>query len=149
MFVHQVLPAARRQLRSVGPDASLSAIARLLSSEHISLVVVDGADGRMIGVISDSDVVRGVAMCSGNHHACGVQAKRVMTSDIVSCTTAEPLREVWASMKRGGLRHVPIVDPDGRAIGVLDARDVLLNLFEEVEHQEQELRDYLLCAGYR
>lgn len=148
MFVSQVVPAARR-LCSVGPDASLSEIAELLSSEHANLVDVAGGDGRMMGVISDSDLVRGVAMCGVTHHACRIQANQVMTSDVISCTPSDPLREVWAVMKQNGLRHVPIVDRDGRAIGVLNARDVLLNLFEEVEHEEQELRDYVLCIGYR
>ncbi len=148
MYVRQMLPAARQHLATVGQDASLGEIARLLSQEHVNLVVVCDDQGRMSGVVSDSDVVRGVAMCGGSHYACRVRAKRVMSPDVISCTPTETLRTVWAAMKQRCLRHVPVLDEEGKPVGVLNARDVLSNLVEEVEYQERETVSYFLGLGY-
>lgn len=47
------------------------------------------------------------------------------------------------------MKHVPIADGEGRPIGVLSARQVMHALMEEVQHEEELLRDYVMCVGYR
>jgi CBS domain-containing protein len=47
------------------------------------------------------------------------------------------------------LKNVPVVDADSKPLGVLNARDVLQSLLEDVEYEEQLLRDYVMCVGYR
>ena len=51
-------------------------------------------------------------------------------------------------MKERGLKNVPITDQDSRPVGVLNARDALQALLEEVENEELLLRDYVMCVGY-
>jgi CBS domain-containing protein len=148
MFVHQI-SAARRPPAIVKPDARLNEVARLLSSEHVNLVAVCGADGRMIGVIDDRDIVRGVASCNDQLCACCARVARdVMTAEVVACSPEDELRDVWARIKERQLRHLPVIDQNGRPITLLNARDVLLHLFEEVEFAEHEMRDYFLSVGY-
>lgn len=149
MFVRQMSPVRCRPPATVKPDARLNDVARLLSSEHVNLVVVCASDGKMIGVISESDIVRGVASCSDQICACCSRvAQDVMTAEVVSCSPEDELRHVWAKMKERQLRHLPVIDRNGRPISVLNVRDVLLYLLEEVELEEHEMRDYFLSAGY-
>ena len=47
-----------------------------------------------------------------------------------------------------GLKNIPVVDQNSRPIGVLNARDALEVLLEEVEYEELLLREYVMCIGY-
>ena len=72
----------------------------------------------------------------------------VMTREIVSCRPGDILRQVWTVMKARGLKHVPVVDADGRALGILSARAVMQALVEKTEQEEELLRDIVMCLGY-
>ena len=71
-----------------------------------------------------------------------------MTRTVVSFRPDDPLPEVWTTMKDRRLKNVPILDKDSRPIGVLNARDVLEALLDEVEHEEMLLRDYVMSIGH-
>ena len=51
-------------------------------------------------------------------------------------------------MKARGLKNLPVLDQHSRPIGVLNARDALEVLREEVEYEEVLLRDYVMCVGW-
>ena len=71
-----------------------------------------------------------------------------MTRTVVLCHPTDLLRNVWSIMKDRGLKNLPVIDTDSRPIGVLNARDALEVLRKEVEHEEELLRDYVMCVGY-
>lgn len=71
-----------------------------------------------------------------------------MTRDVVACKPGQLLSDVWTVMKNRKLKNVPIVDAESRPIGMLNARDALQLLLEEVEDEELLLRDYVMCVGY-
>jgi CBS domain-containing protein len=150
MFVHQILPLARKRLTIVGVDAPLHEVAKLLALEQINLVVVCDAQGIMAGVINDSDIVHAVCSCRiGCRHACALESGQVMTRDVVSCRTGDTLHKVWSIMKETRLRHIPIVDDHGAPHGVLYARDILNQLYCDLQHEEKMLVDYVMSVGYQ
>jgi hypothetical protein len=51
-------------------------------------------------------------------------------------------------MKKRGLKNIPINDQDSGPVGVLNARDALQALLEEVENEESLLRDYVMGIGF-
>ncbi len=71
-----------------------------------------------------------------------------MTRIVTFCRPGDPLPEVWSVMKQHRLKNIPIVDQDVRPLGVLNARDALEALLEEVEYEEILLREYVMCIGY-
>ena len=146
MPVQRVLPAASQRLITIGDDASLTDAAKLLREPDADLVVVCNADKRMVGVITKTDVVRQVGRRRESEYTAA--ASTVMTRTVVSCRPGDLLRDVWAMMKDRRLKNVPILDQDSRPIGVLNARDLLEVLLEEVEHEETLLRDYVMNIGH-
>ena len=76
-------------------------------------------------------------------------ASAVMTRAVVLCRPDDRLNEVWSVMKERHLKNIPIVDQEVRPLGVLNVRDALEALLEEVEYEEVLLRDYVMCVGYR
>ncbi|MEO5763865.1 MAG: CBS domain-containing protein [Casimicrobiaceae bacterium] len=146
ILVERLLPAARKRLVSVAEDAPLLAAARLLRT-GIDLVVACSSGGILTGVVTKTDVVRQVSDSEGG--SCVIAASFVMTHNVVSCRLAERVQDVWARMKERGLKNVPITDDEGRPIGVLNARDMLQVLLQEVQQEELLLRDYVMGVGYR
>ena len=71
-----------------------------------------------------------------------------MTRTVVSCRPDDLLHDVLTTMKERRVKNVPVLDQDSRPIGLLNARDVLEALLEEVEHEETLLRDYVMSIGH-
>jgi CBS domain-containing protein len=120
--------------------------AKFLREPDADLVVVCSADERMVGVISKTDIVRQFSQRREGDGA--TAASTVMTRTVVSFRPDDPLHNVWTAMKHRRLKNVPILDPEYRPIGVLNARDVLEALLEEAEHEEMLLRDYVMSIGH-
>lgn len=147
MLVEQLLAATRVRLVTIRDDAPLIEAARHLHGRETNLVVVCELDGVMVGVITKTDVVDQISRCQGG--GCTVAASAVMTRDVTSCQPHVSLTDVWARMRKRGLKHIPVLDEDLRPIGVLDARQTVQALLEEVGSEEELLRDYVMGVGYR
>jgi CBS domain-containing protein len=145
--VDEVLPAAQARLVTVKASALLIDAAKLLDGPKFNLVVVCDDAGKMAGVISKTDVVSRISHCTGC--SCTMAAAEVMTKEIAFCRPGDWASDVWSIFKERGLKNVPIVDQNSHPVGVLSAKDVLQVLLDEVEYQEQLLRDYVMCVGYR
>ena len=144
--VDRILPAGRKRLVTIRDEAPLMDAAKLLREPDADLVVVCNADQRMVGVISKTDIVRQISQWRESELASA--ASTVMTRTVVSFRPDDLLQDVWTAMKHRSLKNVPIMDQDSRPIGVLNARDVLEALLEEVEQEEMLLRDYVMRIGH-
>ena len=113
------LPPGR--LLSVQQDERLSEVARQMRVEDSDSVAVM-ADGRLIGIITERDLVRAIAD--------GVDPKQatagvLMTSDPVTAGAEEDISVVSLRMMSLGVRHLPVVDAGGNPIGLLSARNLV------------------------
>jgi CBS domain-containing protein len=145
--VDNLLAKIRDRLILIGDDRQLTEAASLLSDDTRHMVVVCDSAGAMVGVITRTDIVRQIRHCQGC--ACTTACTAVMTRNVVSCEPNDWLHEVWSTMKEGGLYSVPVVDAERKPIGLLSARDALEMLLSEVEYEEELLKDYVMCVGYR
>ena len=147
MLVEHILPRARERLATVGSDAPVRDAAELMSRPHTDLVVVCGRDGAMVGVLTKTDIVGQMSQCTGC--SCTATVDTIMVRDIALCRSEDSLNHVWTVMKERGLQRIPVVDHDGRPLGIIYARDALLSLMGEMEQEGSLLRDYVMSVGYR
>ncbi len=147
MFVEQMLQSARERLVVIDAGATVRQAAALMSKPHVALIVVRGPDGRMVGVLTKTDLVAQMGRCGGG--ACANRVDTIMTHEVLSCRPNELLHDVWADIKSRGVLRIPVLDSDGMPIGILYARDALPNLLTEVEDEEKMLRDYVMNVGYQ
>lgn len=144
--VEKVLPATRDRLCTVGSDALLLDAARLLGAADRDVVVVcEGS--RMVGLVTKTDIVGRIAHCTG--FSCRTPVAEVMTRDVRYCHPDDRLQDVWATIREQGLKNIPVVNPDLAPVGVLHARDAVQALLDDARHEEELLREYVACVGYR
>jgi CBS domain-containing protein len=145
MLIEQLLPQIRERLVTILDDAALIEAAKLLRTDTDIVVVCDAA-GVMTGIITKTDVVSRISTCLGA--SCVAPATSAMTRSVVMCKPGDRLREVWLTMKQHRLKNIPVIDTDTRPVGMLNVRDALEVLLQEVEDEEALLRDYVMCVGY-
>lgn len=145
--VESILPKARERLLLIGDDRKLTEAAALLAEPSRHMVVVCNSAGTAIGVVTRQDIVRQIRHCQGC--ACTTPCSTVMSAPVWFCRPDDWLQDVWSTMRRKGFQSVPIVDAEDKPIGLLSVRDALEMLLMEVEHEEELLRDYVMCVGYR
>ena len=147
ILVKHILEPARKRLAVLSQEASLFDAARILANRDTPLSVVCDADGIAVGVISPSHIIN--ILATAGVDAIGFNAAAIMTKPLLSCHIDEALEQIWAAMSSRTLPCAPILDQDGRAQGVLFARDVAIALLNEANYDEELLRDYVMGVGYQ
>lgn len=138
MKVEGILKSKGSQVETIGPDALVMLAVDRLSTKGIGALVVSG-DGRSVdGVMSERDVVRGLA-----RH--GPRLLELPVSDVMSrhvpvCSPDDTLKHVMAQMTRTRNRHLPVVS-DGRLAGVVSLGDIVKHRLEELELEANVLRE--------
>ena len=149
MLVERILSLAQKRLVTMKDTELLTSAAKLLYCDgHINLIVVCNSGGAMAGVLTKTDIIRQISVCGKAASACTTPIGEVMTKDVIYCRPKDWLKDVWATMKDKQLLHVPIVSEDLKPLGVINARDALLALWEESNYEESLLRDYVMGIGY-
>ena len=147
ILVKHVLEDARDHLAVVSQDASIFEAAKILADRRTPLAVVCDSDGIVLGVISQSHVIN--ALATAGVKALDFNAGAMMTEPLLCCRAEESLEQIWSVMNSRTLPSAPIVDKDGRAQGLLHARDVAIALIDEGTYEEGLLRDYVMGIGYQ
>jgi CBS domain-containing protein len=113
------LPPGR--LLSVSPQTRLADVARAMRLEDSdSAAVMDG--GRLVGIITERDLVRAIAEGVNPTQA---TAEVIMTPNPTTVNGDEDVSVVALKMMRLGIRHLPVVDDDGKPIGLVSARNLV------------------------
>lgn len=142
-----LLPAAESRLETIKADTRLMDAARLFRESRVGLIVVCGENDKLAGVISKTDIVTRMSICTG--HSCQMAAAEVMTRDVYTCRADQWLEEAWPMFKRHSLTNLPVIDQDSIPVGILNVGDALHTLLQQVRDEEALLRDYVMGVGYR
>ena len=143
MNVEQLLRDKGREVISVQPHRTLAEAIRTLSEKRIGAVVVMGADGALIGILSERDIIRALGAQGGAALDSAVSSS--MTSKVVTCRPQTSVDELMEIMTTGRFRHVPVVE-NGRVTGIVSIGDVVKHRVAAIEAESQAMRDYIAMA---
>jgi CBS domain-containing protein len=105
---------------SVAPEDTLGEAAERMAEDGVgSAVVLDS--GRLIGILTERDLLRAVA---GRVHTSEARVREWMTVDPLTATEATSADEAMRTMLEQGFRHLPVVE-GGRTIGVVSLRELM------------------------
>jgi CBS domain-containing protein len=132
-----------RGVIAIGPDMPVQFAARAMISNKVSALVVMGIDARLMGIISEGDLLRRVETGTEQTHSAwpemfvssdtltkqfiksrGKRARDVMTRDVVTAAPETPLREIADLMEKHGVKRVPILKDD-IVVGIVSRADFL------------------------
>jgi CBS domain-containing protein len=114
-------------------QTSLSAAARLMRDNHVGcLVVVDEVGGLrvVVGLLTDRDIVTHSVASDADLREAKVQ--HVMSTDLITAREEDSLIDVMRTMRRKGVRRIPVVGGQAELIGILTLDDVLDILSQEL-----------------
>jgi CBS domain-containing protein len=125
---------------SIEPTADLATAAKLLSKHRIGSVVILGAGERLVGILSERDIVR--ALSEQGAGALALPVGQVMTRDVATCGEDDTVASIMERMTAGRFRHMPVV-ANGRLVGLISIGDVVKQRVEEIEAESEAMRDYI------
>lgn len=141
MVAEDILRRKGRDTITVAPDATLEEAADILSEYDIgALVVTEGGD-RVVGVLSERDIVRSLSDQGGG--ALKSTVREVMTDEVLTCTPEDKVKDLMERVTRRRVRHLPVVE-DATVDGMISIGDLLKTRLQEMETEKQVLQDRLL-----
>jgi len=133
MTVRSVLAAKTNgggEVVSIAPDALVTEAAQLLARHRIGAVPVIEA-GKLVGILSERDIVRALARSAA---ALGsTRVRGLMTADVFVAHEDDALDSVLVLMSSKRIRHLPVVDAAGAVIGIVTLGDVAWAREQELE----------------
>jgi CBS domain-containing protein len=140
MTVARILSSKGYATVSTQPHRTLAETASLLSEKGIGAVIVCGADGQILGILSERDIIKAVA--SRGAEALNDAVSRHMTSKVVTCTPNSRIHDIMERMTAGKFRHMPVAE-GGRLTGIISIGDVVKHRLAEMEQERQALESYI------
>lgn len=143
MLVADILRNKGRDIVTASAEDTLLDVAEQLATRRIgALVVKDGSD-RMIGIVSERDIVRMLALEGPD--VVGRPVSDVMSRKVVTCTESDTIDSLLERMTAGKFRHFPVMEGE-RLIGIVSIGDIVKHRIEETEREARAMRDYIATA---
>jgi CBS domain-containing protein len=124
---------------TAGPSDSLEATIQALETKRVGALVVCDGD-RVVGILSERDLVRAVA-----RHGGGALARPVgdfMTAEVVFAEPTETVAVLMERMTDRRIRHLPVLS-EGRLIGVVSIGDLVKSQIAEATFEAESMKAYI------
>ena len=139
MRIADVLRAKGATVVTVVPTATVTELIATLSSHNVgALPVVDG--GRLVGIVSERDVVR--RLHAGGASLLDDRVADIMTADITTCAPGDLVTDLARVMTAGRFRHLPVVE-DGELVGIVSIGDLVKARIDLLESEREQLQSYI------
>ena len=143
MLVKNILAEKGADVETMTPFQTLSEAVQLLAKRRIGAVVVTKDRDRIAGILSERDIVR--ILASDGPAALDKPISAAMTAKVMVCHEHNSINDVMEIMTTGRFRHLP-VERDGMLVGIISIGDVVKRRIQQVEHEAQEIRNYIATA---
>jgi CBS domain-containing protein len=143
-MISSILKGKGTDVVSVSPGDTVLTVARVLTEHRIGAALVRDTAGRMLGIISERDIVTGMA--NQGQGTTQLPVERLMTHDLVTIAPQTSVNEAMELMTRRRVRHLPVMQ-NGELVGLVSIGDLVKARIDEVEHEAAELKAYVNTAG--
>ncbi|PYX64005.1 MAG: histidine kinase [Acidobacteria bacterium] len=140
-----VLDLCDKEAAAVRLEASVADAIRTMLDRHVGAVAVVDDANRVAGVFTERDVLRKVALSRQSPESTPV--REVMTAAVEMATLATGPGEALATMVERHFRHLPVVDNNGKLLGMLSIRNLLQLRIDDLTQQLDSLEQYVSNDG--
>jgi CBS domain-containing protein len=143
MTVKAILEKKGHAVVTLGPNEKLSEAVRLLAEHRIGALVITNGDQKIVGILSERDIVR--SLSKEGAAALDSTVRAAMTPKVKICNENHTVNEVMEIMTQGRFRHIP-VEKNGLLYGIISIGDVVKRRIEDVEREAEEIKQYIATA---
>jgi CBS domain-containing protein len=143
MKVRNILATKGGRVITIAPDEAVRRAVSLLVENRIGALIVTDADGRLVGILSERDVMYAAAADEG---VFGRPVGDIMTREVIVGMPQDDVLAVAHTMLEKRFRHLPIVD-EGRLIGIISIGDVLKTQRDAYQGEIDTLETRIIAAG--
>lgn len=140
MQVSVLLQVKGHDVVTVRPETTITDAVATMTEHRIGAVVVTTDATTIVGVLSERDVMTGLAAHGGD--ALDRTVADLMTTQVVTCQPDTTVEQLMATMTELRVRHVPVV-VDGELAGVVSIGDVVKDRISVLEHETEALHNYI------
>jgi CBS domain-containing protein len=144
MLVADVLRNKSRQVTTVQQSDSIGDVVRVLSEKRIGAVVVEDRAHKMIGVLSERDLVNALAKRGAEALHC--KAYELMSSPVITCVATDRIEAALARMTKNRIRHLPVLE-DEHLAGIVSIGDLVSHRLDEKALEADVLLDISRMRG--
>jgi CBS domain-containing protein len=143
MTVALILGTKGREVVTTEPHRTLQEVAEILAARNIGAVVVVDAQRRVLGIVSERDIVRVIGKRGGGalHDA----VSKHMTTSVVTVGEEDTVPGTMEMMTNRRFRHLPVVH-EHKLIGIVSIGDLVKYRLAEMEQEHSAMREYIASA---
>lgn len=138
MLVEDLLHYSPLRLISTAPDSLISDTVQRMAQYNIGLIVVIDDDDKIAGVLSERDIVKGLADTETDIEEAIVAD--LMTTGVITVSPTDTLADAVIIMNTHGIRHLLVVQAN-KPVGVLSVRDALRVVAKQLEEAQSGAED--------
>ena len=143
MKVRNILATKGGRVVTITPNELVRQAVALLVQHRIGALVVTDSDGRLVGILSERDVLHAAA---GDEGIFGRPVGDLMTREVIVGMPQDDVLAVAHTMLEKRFRHLPIVD-EGRLIGIISIGDVLKTQRDAYQGEIDTLETRIIAEG--
>ena len=141
MKLFEVLRNKGSEVYRLKTDNSIAEAATKLTEKKIGALLVEDNDGKIVGILSERDIVGGMGPHGADLH--DVPISELMTTNLIKCTSQDTVLQAMAMMTDRRIRHLPVFDGDD-LVGVISIGDLVKCRISEVQAESEALRQYIV-----
>ncbi len=140
MKLAELLQGKSGEVHKVRFDQSIAEAATRLTENKIGALLVEDAAGKIVGILSERDIVRGMGPHGADLH--DVEISELMTRDVIRCSPDDTVNKAMAMMTDRRIRHLPVYDGE-ELVGFLSIGDLVKSRIMEVQAEAEAMRQYI------
>ena len=145
MIIESILKRKGSEVRTIGPEATVAETLHCMRHDRIGAVVVSEDQTTIAGIISDRGIMD--ALADRGVEVFGEFVGSVMTQKVFTCSRHDHVSAIMALMTNRRVRHIPVVEPDGRLCGIVSIGDVVKHQLDEIQRDAEAMREYISGSG--
>ncbi len=153
----QVSELMSTEVVTAQPSTTLKEIARLMLNHRISGIPIVGDDEKLLGIITEADILHHEAVRAGEDHpgymyallggdaGPATTAGEAMTTHVYTISPDDDHTQAARTMENRGVKRLPVVASDGSVLGVISRADIIASFARPDELIEDEIREDLIA----